>query len=212
VPGLYRLIFLVGDASQCQARAVLDKVDDEAGERTVVFCGHSLGGAVALLLGLACALRRRQSGSNETIATVMTFGCPRIGDEDLRRHLKEFIDHRRLFVDEDSIAGMPSSTIKELCVWSQRDEYASHVAKEHWLLPVTGCANTSGSTLPSVTSALRHMHYLDRHALATYATKLVEHRESCETEVNASARRERAARAPAPPAPTAAAGSSGIGH
>lgn len=71
------------------------------GIQEVVFCGHSLGGAVSQLL----CLRYVQQGEN---APVVSFGCPRLGDTDLRDTLDDHIAHHRLYVRRDRVPVGPS--------------------------------------------------------------------------------------------------------
>ena len=166
-----------------QVETVLNFIDNEAtaGLGRVIFCGHSLGGAVAQLLGLAYAHSKRNLGRRDFETTVVTFGCPRIGDMDLSDHLHERVAHWRLFVDEDPVAGVPSSTMKEL--WPSGDPviYAHHAARESWCLEYKGCATRCGATVPEVKWEHLRVKAAHRHALGTYAMRLLQHRDACGT-------------------------------
>ena len=68
----------------------LDKVldDEEYNERDLVFCGHSLGGAIATVVALRAKIRLEQIKKggfmDQRRVTCITFGAPLVGDEGLR--------------------------------------------------------------------------------------------------------------------------------
>eukprot|EP00168_Porphyra_purpurea_P018900 TRINITY_DN7258_c0_g1_i1.p4 TRINITY_DN7258_c0_g1~~TRINITY_DN7258_c0_g1_i1.p4 ORF type:complete len:174 (+),score=39.50 TRINITY_DN7258_c0_g1_i1:765-1286(+) len=148
----------------------------EAGVK-IIFCGHSLGGAVAQLFSLAYAHRRRQGGSGDSVATVITFGCPRVGDTTLRDRLEEDHRHWRLFARDDPIAGVPSPDNLVLSASTSAQRYVEHASEDNWCLPADGCAESCCSTEPRVRlfvvkTVLNH----EKHKVKTYAKRLVDHR------------------------------------
>jgi len=175
-----------------QVQAVMAMIEHEPRELNVVFCGHSLGGAVAQLLGLAYAHERRRTGMPAYVSTVISFGCPRIGDADLGGHLDGLINHRRLFVEGDPIAAVPSHTVVELRFFGRvATRYAPHTAREHWQLPPTGCAERTNDATAPTAASVSAVRRVARHALTNYAARLTEHRGASRTAWNAQRRRER---------------------
>lgn len=67
--------------------AVLDTVEDQRTGRPIFVTGHSLGAAVAQLA--ACYL-----SENRNIASVYTFGSPRVGDEKFSQHYERQLKDR----------------------------------------------------------------------------------------------------------------------
>ncbi|OSX70331.1 hypothetical protein BU14_0785s0008 [Porphyra umbilicalis] len=175
-----------------QMHAVIAMIEQDSRGLNVVFCGHSLGGAVAQLMGLAYAHARRRKGVSAYVSTVISFGSPRIGDADLGGHLARLIDHRRLYVEGDPIAAVPNPALVELRVFARvAADYAAHTARQHWQLPPTGRAErTDDATAPTATS-VSAVRRVARHALTTYAARLAEHHGASRTAFNAQLRRQR---------------------
>jgi len=170
---------------------VLGRIEAE-GLSTVVFCGHSLGGAVAQLLGLAYARRRRAVQEDSYVSKVVTFGSPHVGDKALVSILDDFIDHQRFFTQGDPIAGVPSRKTKDLrLLWWTFHNYGDHTMQQHWRLPLEGRAKTADAVDPVVRLALAQLRNCPQHRLATYAKLLRRHHHLCLTESHAQARRER---------------------
>jgi len=73
----------------------------------IVFCGHGLGAAVAQLMAAAW----EPAGINAEVksSTLITFGCPGVGDTAFQALVSSKTWHQRLFVAQDPIAGLPHS-------------------------------------------------------------------------------------------------------
>ncbi|MFL1551647.1 lipase family protein, partial [Pseudomonas sp. D47] len=71
------------------------------GEQTLIVCGHSLGGAIALLL--AEWLRRLP---NKPDVVLYTFGAPRAGNRSFTNEAKE-LAHHRIVNHNDPVPGVP---------------------------------------------------------------------------------------------------------
>lgn len=148
-----------------QAEYVLARIDAlvRAGwVEDVVFCGHSLGGAVAQLLGVVYAQRRGTAFRS----LVVSFGCPRVGDAAFRYTLGRHIDHIRLYVRKDPI---PASF-----AW-----YAPHGGMEadgegSWRLELLRQAVARAPEAP--TRLIRSLRLCRPHQLTTYAAALDDHR------------------------------------
>lgn len=71
--------------------------------RKVMFTGHSLGGALALI----SAAHAAQQGAD--VHAVVTKGQPRVGDPDLSAHFSELLGsrHTRIVLDSDVVAHLP---------------------------------------------------------------------------------------------------------
>jgi len=166
-----------------QMSEVLDDIDKqiEAGVTSVVFCGHSLGGAVAQLLGLAYAHRRRLHPEDTRLnATVITFGSPRIGNDTMCDRLNESFCHWRLFAHKDPVAGVPSPDTEVINRSVSARQYIAHGSNNNWCLPADGCAQSSESTSPLVKRIVRDgLLRLDEHRILTYAHRLNQHRNAC---------------------------------
>lgn len=164
-------------AFQSQVKLVLDRIaqeeeDDEATE--VVFCGHSLGGAVALLLALAYA-KRKGDNPEGPLASVVTFGCPRIGDTALGELLDVHTCHLRLFMAMDPVAGVPGIATRKLTGYTQ-GEYDDHAAKQHWALSLDQPAKCSSRRAPVVASLVAGFGlHMTEHLITTYTSALVHH-------------------------------------
>lgn len=148
-----------------QAEYVLARIDAlvRAGwVEDVVFCGHSLGGAVAQLLGVVYAQRR--GGAFRSL--VVSFGCPRVGDAAFRYTLGRHIDHTRLYTKKDPIPALPP-------------RYAPHGGVDadgegSWRLEQLRQAVARAPHAPS--RVLRSRRPWRPHQLTTYAAALNDHR------------------------------------
>ncbi len=70
--------------------------------KKVYVVGHSLGGAVAVQLGLAIALDLNK------VPTVVTYGCPRVGDKQFARLFKTMVPESiRVVLDNDIVPEVP---------------------------------------------------------------------------------------------------------
>lgn len=175
------------NAFAMQVRGVLDRVGflvGQGGVEAVVFCGHSLGGALAQLLGLAygqrCMNPPAANGSAPLRARVISFGCPRLGDSDFTHLLSEYTNHDRLFVDKDPIAGVPSPNTMELSgLVPDVQQYAPHHATCSWKLQFGCQAEESAVDQPLVSSMVWSVFSLHRHRLTAYASTLKHHRDQC---------------------------------
>lgn len=153
------------NAFRGQAEEVLARIDAlvRAGwVEDVVFCGHSLGGAVAQLLGVIYSQRRGQSFRS----LVVSFGCPRIGDTAFRYTLGRHIDHTRLYARKDPIPALFSG-------------YAPHGGMKadgegSWRLEQLCQAVARAPEAP--TRLLRSLRPWRPHQLTTYAAALDDHR------------------------------------
>ena len=74
--------------------------------RTVWFCGHSLGGAMATI----CAGRCQRSDIAATPEEVVTFGSPRVGTKRYVQHTK--IRHTRWVNNNDIVARVPPTWLR----------------------------------------------------------------------------------------------------
>lgn len=157
-------------AFQSQAEGVLARTDalvQEGKVGHVVFCGHSLGGAVAQLLGVVYAQRRhdRRQIQEPTVAcvgsSVVSFGCTRIGDAAFRAELDRLVDHTRLYVRRDPFPAIPP-----------------------WYAPHGGTARVGGWKVAPTREAVercaeapaRFLSTWGWHRLTTYAAALKDHR------------------------------------
>lgn len=152
--------------------------DGEQGRvEEVVFCGHSLGGALAQLLGLAYAQRKSRVANclRRVSARVVSFGSPRLGDRELTGLLDEYTFHERLYVHKDPIAGVPSPSNKEFRnIFPVVQLYAPHHANRSWALGADRVAETSSPDEPLVGSVFGWMCRGGRrnHRLTMYASSL----------------------------------------
>lgn len=187
LPGRGRVHAGFFDVFRDLAVPVLERIDELAGQDRVVFCGHSLGGAVALLLALAYALQRNEQTNGTYRAEVVTFGCPRVGDVYLGERLEKHTCHRRMFMRDDPVAGVPSPETLTLVGLAQH--YDEHHAQDHWELCCGEVAKRSIARYPEikllVSGVLLHMN---EHRLSTYAKSLKDHSDMQATTVK---RRER---------------------
>lgn len=69
----------------------------------IVFAGHSLGGAVAMLAALKYSLNNRGAQVD-----VVTFGSPRVGNHTFGKYFNFYIkSHTRVVVDQDPVVKLP---------------------------------------------------------------------------------------------------------
>lgn len=87
-----------------QIRAELARVNHDD-SRDLWFCGHSLGGAVAMICALRCAVARDIRGPAE----LYTYGSPRIGNKDYVRHAH--VTHRRWVHNNDIVTRVPPRSL-----------------------------------------------------------------------------------------------------
>lgn len=154
------------DTFNRQAEGLLARIGTYLQEEEVegvVFCGHSLGGAVAQLLGVAYA----QMPGRHVRSRVVSFGCPRVGDRVLQATLRAAIDHTRMFVRKEPFPSMPH-------------RYAPHGGTNNpgagsWELGRRREAVVRQAHEPTRSlCALALIYY--RHRLTTYAAALKDHR------------------------------------
>lgn len=68
----------------------------------IIFCGHSLGGALAVLAGVDCEYNFKYK------PTVITFGCPRLGNKAFRDSTNKRIPSTYQFVlNDDIVTNLP---------------------------------------------------------------------------------------------------------
>lgn len=167
-----------------QVEDVLSKIDNvvaagaEGGPTEVVFCGHSLGGAVAQLLALAFAYRKRQTGRDPTyFSQIVTFGSPRIGDWPLGLHFEDYTHHRRLFVRNDPIPCVPGAvTARRMLHLDPMYDYL--YATESWELLQKCQAKPCTLNSPDSNEQFKHGRFLKtwrNHFLSSYVSALVDH-------------------------------------
>lgn len=89
-----------------------------SGNHRVVFTGHSLGAAVAMLLAVAYGAEMRVAPP-----TLVTFGCPRVGNDALGAAVSAHTAHTRVVTSGDAVSKVPTST-----------GYVSTNADWHWKL------------------------------------------------------------------------------
>lgn len=180
---------------------VIELIAKERDVKGVVFCGHSLGGAVAQLLGLAYAQYRQEAataakdhqdhGAGAAGAAadpppapyksqVVTFGSPRVGDADFRNLLSKFTCHTRFYVAGDPVAGVPSPQTLDLWIFPSVNYYALHSALLNWRLVEGTHARIGEPYQPEVRlffTAIAARRGL--HALPAYAQAMDDHMWLC---------------------------------
>jgi len=153
--------------------AVNDSQPGAAVVNSVVFCGHGLGAAVAQLLAAAWDPSGR---SSRPVRTLVTFGCPAIGDIGFQARLSGMTRHLRLFVDHDPIAGLPFASCDGLRLAPNVRQYSSVQADQHWALSRDGRASKTCATSPSVLSlSVAGVAFASHHSLGAYAECLACH-------------------------------------
>ncbi|NUU34982.1 lipase family protein [Pseudomonas sp. C2B4] len=91
------------DAFRAIKEFVLRYLDRFHAGQKIIICGHSLGGAIALLL--AEALRRRPATNYNIL--LYTYGAPRTGDADFVQGAAELV-HHRMVNNNDPVPGVPA--------------------------------------------------------------------------------------------------------
>lgn len=175
-------------ACRAQLDQVLGSIEEELLSsrdlKDVVFCGHSLGGAVAQLLALAYAQQSGERPPGGPTTWVRSFGCPRIGCRALRLLLEWWIHHERLFLHQDVIAGVPRQG-SHLLGWPPNvDLYAPHHASYSWRLDPDGVAAAAPARPDEPQTPLNPLlarRHRSRHKLSRYAQALTSHRDVCKT-------------------------------
>jgi triacylglycerol lipase len=81
---------------------ILDNIPGNT--RNIIVTGHSLGSAVAVLIGLI--LKKTHSAIN---TRVVTYACPRVGNEDLANIVDATIEHIRIVNNSDAVPGLPAA-------------------------------------------------------------------------------------------------------
>lgn len=163
-----------------RASAVAGADGDSPPAARVVFCGHSLGGAVALLLAISYALRG--GGSSAVVpAQVVTFGCPSFGNAALGALVRAATRHHRWYVDHDAVAGIPRASVTALRFSATAAAATAPAAATHWELSAGGDRG-SGGAVPGVAAAPRVASLAvaglaagSHHPLSAYALCLRRH-------------------------------------
>eukprot|EP00922_Rhytidocystis_sp_ex-Travisia-forbesii_P056148 GHVS01083122.1.p1 GENE.GHVS01083122.1~~GHVS01083122.1.p1 ORF type:complete len:541 (-),score=148.77 GHVS01083122.1:372-1847(-) len=76
--------------------------------KRVILAGHSLGGAVASLVGYELSYLYKQQTSQQRLEVdVVTFGAPRLGDEEFMSDYGRVVNSRALMFELDVIPGLP---------------------------------------------------------------------------------------------------------
>ena len=76
------------------------------GLKRVVICGHSLGAAVATMIGLSL---QNTFGKDYVQVGVVTYACPRVGDENFSKAVDNTIQHIRIRNDSDAVPSFPAA-------------------------------------------------------------------------------------------------------
>lgn len=146
----------------------------------VVFCGHGLGGAVALLLAIFYA-RRGGASSPLMRSHAVTFGCPSFGDTALGALVRAATHHARWYVNHDAVAGIPRATVTGLRFSTPAAAAAPPAAATYWELSV-GTGDGGGGAVPGFAAAPRvaslavaGMAAVSHHPLSAYALCLRRH-------------------------------------
>lgn len=84
-------------------KKIIDDATKDAGERPIILCGHSLGGAIANLVGAYL----RKKGHAKVM--LYTFGCPLVGDSVFSNHFTKIapIVSYRFIHNQDMITMIP---------------------------------------------------------------------------------------------------------
>ncbi|MCU0075179.1 lipase family protein [Pseudomonas koreensis] len=108
--------------------------------QTLLICGHSLGGAITLLLS---EMLRRRAGFNYNIQ-LYTYGAPRAGDADFVRGAADLV-HHRMVNHNDPVPSVPGSWMN-----TKADLYGAGAALTFVIVPlglsvfVAGITNWTG--------------------------------------------------------------------
>lgn len=167
-------------------------VDNISGaEKCVVFCGHSLGGAVAQLLAFAFSHRRQPDGKPVS-ASVVTFGCPSAGDAAFQELSLRLTRTVRYYVDNDPVPGLPAWACAGLRFSPAVDNTADAQAREHWALRDDGRARPGTGSAPVVPSlSVAALVFASHHSLQAYAWGLCRHWASASRDGTRLRRRQR---------------------
>jgi len=169
------------DAFCKQQQPVLSAVHDVASRfqrdgtplTSIVFCGHGFGAAVAQLLTAAWDMTL---GMHALPSSLITFGCPSVGDAACQVLVPARTWHQRVFVEHDPIAGLPRARCSGLSLSPNVAQYAAVQAHEHWVLSISARARESGATTPLVPSlSVAGIAFGFYHRLSTYAECLKSH-------------------------------------
>jgi len=140
----------------------------------VVFCGHGFGAAMSQLL--AGAWEAAIDNPRLPSTSLVTFGCPAIGDVDFQARVPIEMRHTRLFVNHDPVAGLPYFSCDGLRLGPSAEVYSWVQADEHWSLSRDGRAHQTNAASPSVPSlAVAGVAFASNHSLAAYAECLARH-------------------------------------
>lgn len=90
---------------QSNVVSALQTVRNAAPNKKVVFTGHSLGAAMAVLHGIAFSVR------NNIVPEVYTFGCPRPGDQTFANNVISRTHHIRVKNLNDPVTLAPQTTL-----------------------------------------------------------------------------------------------------
>jgi len=181
------------DAFCNQKQPVLSAVHDVANRAqrdgtpltSIVFCGHGFGAAVAQLLSTAWEMTN--GGKHALPSTLVTFGCPSVGDAACQARVPARTWHQRLFVEHDPIAGLPRARCSGLSLSPSVGQYAAVQAQEHWVLSVSARARESSATTPLVPSlSVAGIAFDIYHRLSTYAECLKSHYKSADVDTAGS--------------------------
>jgi hypothetical protein len=81
---------------------ILDNIPNNT--RNIIVVGHSLGSAVAVLIGII--LKKTRSAIN---TRVVTYACPRVGNKDLADIVDATVEHIRIVNNSDAVPGLPAA-------------------------------------------------------------------------------------------------------
>ena len=120
--------------------AVFSSFHRRYGASTIHLMGHSLGGALALL----AAHRLTSHPALGTIASVVTVGCPRVGNANFAREIAKCAPIHRVVHSSDVVPRVPP------LLFGYR-----HAGAEHWLLPDGQELTMPGDARPTVAQRVR---------------------------------------------------------
>lgn len=157
-------------------RQALDGAGTRSRVTRIIFCGHGLGAAVALLLALRFHLRYPASEAAPVELSVVTFGCPTVGDAALQEALRLLPTHRRFYVAHDPVAGLPRWSCTGLRFSDAAQQVAPTTASAHLALWLGGRARLGSSAAPRVPSlSVAGLAFRSHHSLQAYALCLSAH-------------------------------------
>lgn len=85
---------------------VFGSVQKIQGLKRIVLCGHSLGAAVATMFALSL---QNGLGKSNVLVSVVTYACPRAGDEEFSKAVDEAVQHIRIRNDSDAVPSFPAA-------------------------------------------------------------------------------------------------------